>query len=164
MSESTEPVAEAPAAPKRGGKLKLVIGAIAVLVLVGGGGAFWWARTVRAQAAGEHDAPKKEVSRGLVKFDPFVVNLADGGSHFLRASLQIVVEPAESAAHISENPVQMLQLRSAVLELLAQQTAAALVTPEGKAAMKAAIISRAQEALDGGKIADVLFSEFVVQF
>jgi flagellar basal body-associated protein FliL len=51
-----------------------------------------------------------------------------------------------------------------VLELLAQQTATALVTPEGKAAMKAAIISRAQEALDGGKIADVLFSEFVVQF
>jgi flagellar FliL protein len=161
MSEQTEPV---PAAPQpKSSKKKLLIIVAAVVVIVAGGGGFWWTRMAKAQAAGAEAAPK-EVTRGLLKFDPFVVNLADGGTRFLRTTLQIVVEPEEKAAHITENPVLMLQLRSAVLELLAQQTATALVTPEGKAAMKAAIISRAQEALDGGKIADVLFSEFVVQF
>jgi len=153
---------EKPAAAKGGGMMKM-IGAVVVTALVMGGAGFWW--MTRAQAAPEHAAKPEPPSRGLVKFDPFVVNLADAnGTHFLRTTLQLVVEPADAAAKITEEPVEMSKLRSMVLELLAQQTAAALVTPEGKAAMKAAIISRAQEALNGGKIADVLFSEFVVQF
>lgn len=162
MSEPTE----APAAPPAtsGSKKKTLIIAAAATVIAVAGGGFWWTRMAKVRAASAEAAAPKPASRGLVKFDPFVVNLADGGSRFLRTTLQIVVEPEERAKHITENPVLMLQLRSAVLELLAQQTASALVTPEGKAAMKAAIISRAQEALDGGKIADVLFSEFVVQF
>lgn len=163
MSDPTEtPAAATP--PKSGSKktMLIVVAGVAIAALAGGG--FWWTRMTRLRAASAEAAAPKPASRGLVKFEPFVVNLADGGTHFLRTTLQIVVEPEERAKKIAENPVLMLQLRSAVLELLAQQSASALVTPEGKAAMKAAIISRAQDALDGGKIADVLFSEFVVQF
>jgi len=157
----TAPVAEAP--PKKGGMKKMIlIGGL--VVAAGGGGAFWWTHSAKAEAKSEHAAPEP-VSRGILKFEPFVVNLSgSAGSQFLRTTLQLVVEPAEQATHLSEDSVKMAQLRSALLELLAQQTATSLVTPEGKAAMKAAIISRAQEALDGGKIADVFFSEFVVQF
>jgi len=144
--------------------MKKIIVIAAVVVAAGSGGPFWWPHSAKAQASAEHATPEP-ASRGLLKFEPFVVNLADGsGSHFLRTTLQLVVEPAEKAAHLSEDAVKMMQLRSVLLELLAQQSATSLVTPEGKAAMKAAIISRAQEALDGGKIADVFFSEFVVQF
>lgn len=161
MSET----AEAPAAAPKGGGWKKTAGIVVITGLAAAGGGFWWSKSSAHEGGAEQAVKEVKATRGLVKFDPFVVNLADGaGSRFLRTTLQLVIEPSEGAAEISENPVQMLELRSAVLELLAQQSAAALVTPEGKAAMKAAIISRAQEALGDWKIADVLFSEFVVQF
>jgi flagellar FliL protein len=158
--------AETPAPAPAGGGWKKTIGAVVVTALVAAGGGFWWSQSATAEAGGEHVEQKPvKLSQGLVKFDPFVVNLADGGgARFLRANLQLVVEPSEAADEIAHDSVKMLGLRSMLLELLAEQTAGALVTPEGKAAMKAAIISRAQDALGDWKIADVLFSEFVVQF
>lgn len=161
MSETTE----APAAAAKGGGWKTTAGIVVITALAAAGGGFWWSKSSAHEGGAQQAAKEVKATRGLVKFDPFVVNLADGGgARFLRTTLQLVVEPSDGAAEIAENPVQMLELRSAVLELLAQQSAGALVTPEGKAAMKAAIISRAQEALGDWKIADVLFSEFVVQF
>jgi flagellar basal body-associated protein FliL len=162
MSEPTG----TPAPPAAGGGWKKTVGVVLITGLAAAGGGFWWSRSTAAQEGVAEHAPKAvKATRGLVKFEPFVVNLADGaGTRFLRTTLQLVIEPSEGAAALAENPVKMLELRSAVLELLAQQSASALVTPEGKAAMKAAIISRAQEALEDWKIADVLFSEFVVQF
>jgi flagellar basal body-associated protein FliL len=158
MSETAE---AAPA--KSGGGWKKTASVVLVTGLAAAGGGFWWSRAATAQVGAE--PPVEAMTRGLVKFDPFVVNLADGaGTRFLRTTLQLVIEPAEGVDAIAGNDVLMLQLRSGLLELLSQQAAGALVTPEGKAAMKAAIISRAQDALDDWKIADVLFSEFVVQF
>lgn len=164
MSDETAAPA-APAAPAKAGWKKMAGLALATVAVAAAGGV-WWTRSATAEEGGEHGAPAAtEASRGLIKFDPFVVNLADGaGTRFLRATLHLVIEPAEAAETVAEDPVVMSQIRSAVLELLAQQTGAALVTPEGKAAMKAAIVSRAQEALGDWKIMDVLFSEFVVQF
>ena len=154
-----------PAAPAKPGWKKLAALALVAVAVVAAGGV-WWTRSAAAKEGGEHATPAAtESSRGLIKFEPFVVNLADGGgTRFLRAALELVVEPAEAAESVARNPVVMSQMRSAVLDLLAQQTGTALVTPEGKAAMKAAIVSRAQEALGDWKIVDVLFSEFVVQF
>ena len=57
-----------------------------------------------------------------------------------------------------------MKVRSAVLELLALQTADTLVTPAGKAALKKAIAGAAGKAASEVHITDVLFSEFVVQF
>lgn len=170
-----EPSAAAPPAPtpppgegsKRNWKKTAAIAVGSVLVAGAGIGAFWWSQTATAQGGDGHESAAAEPaqSRGLIGFDPFVVNLSDGvGRRFLRTTLQLVIEPAETAAAIGENPVLMLQLRSALLELLAQQTAETLVTSDGKAAVKAAIISRAQTIATGGKVADVFFSEFVVQF
>jgi flagellar basal body-associated protein FliL len=159
MSEETT------AAPAKAG-WKKTAGLVLATAVVAAAGGLWWSRSATAQEGGGHEpAPVKESSRGLIKFEPFVVNLADGsGTRFLRTTLQLVVAPAEAAETVGKDPVVMLQVRSAVLELLAQQSSASLVTPEGKAAMKAAIVSRAQEALGDWKIVDVLFSEFVVQF
>lgn len=161
MSEAAE------GAPAKGGAKSKMVMIVAIVAIAAAGGGFWWSRA--ASAAEElEQSPKRKVaksSRGLVKFDPFVVNLADGaGTRFLRTTLQLVIEPAEAVDALSKNDVTMLEVRSALLELLSQQQASALVTPEGKAAMKAALISRAQEALEDWTIADVLFSEFVVQF
>lgn len=159
MSETAE------AAPAKGGSKKmLIVGAIVLAIAAGGG--FWWTQAAgHAEEAEGKPKRKAQASQGLIKLEPFVVNLADGaGTRFLRTTLQLVIEPAEAVEDVSKNDVKMLQLRSTLLELLAEQQASSLVTPEGKAAMKAALISRAQEVLEDWEIADVLFAEFVVQF
>lgn len=164
MSEAAE------STPAKGGGWKKIVGIVVVVAVVAAGGGFWWS-TKAAQSSDAHaeeDAPKtrkRGASKGLITFEPFVVNLADGaGSRFLRANLQLVIEPAEAVEEVEKNTVLMMQARSALLELLAQQSASALVTPEGKVAMKEAILKRAQDVLEDWTIADVLFSEFVVQF
>ena len=146
-----------------------MLGAVAVIVLLGGGGgAYYWmyARGGDAPPAeGAEAAPAPEEEPGVaVPLEPFVVNLADpGGSRFLRVNLSLVVDEAH-ALEFEENPTVMARVRSAILELLAQQTADPLITPDGKTALKQAIAEGAGHAVEGLHISDVLFSEFVVQF
>ncbi len=152
--------APAPTAKKGPGKMLILV---ALLMLgAGAGGAYvWMARS--GVAAAPREIPLS--ARGMVVFEPFMVNLADGGGNrFLKVSLQLVVADPAAAAHVAETPVVLSRVRSDVLELLTEQTGAALVTPEGKAALKEAIRARAAASLEGREVIDVLFSEFVVQF
>lgn len=144
-------------------KKKLVLVIVAVLVLGGAGGAWWWMRGSTAAAA-EPAEPALD-TRGLLTFEPFLVNLSDeGGQRFLKVTLGLVVGTAEEAAHVQETPVVVSRLRSDILELLTQQSASVLVSTEGKQALKAAIKTRVGEVLEHKEVVDVLFSEFVVQF
>jgi len=163
------PVADAPGGEEKkakGGSKKLVIGAV-LLAALGGGGYWWKGRQLEpeaeASATKKHEVPAS--ARGLVTFDPFVANLADqGGRRFVRATVQLVVANAEVAKEMAESPVMLMQARSVVLDLLTQQVADALVTSEGKAALRKAIAEQLAEALGEIEIVDVLFSDFVVQF
>lgn len=152
------------AAKKGGGKNKMLMIGGVVAALAGGG---YYYKT--QAAAHEEAAPvEKKVSpkeRGLVAFDPFVANLADeGGRRFVRVTVQLIVGDALQAAEMSETPVLAMQARAIVLELLGQQYAGALVTPEGKVALRQAIAERIADALHEIEVVDVLFSDFVVQF
>jgi flagellar protein FliL len=163
MSEPTA-AAAAPAAPATAKKSKKSLVFILVgLVVVGGagGGAFWYSRRAPAGEA----APVKAPERGILGFEPFVVNLADPNSaRFLRTTVQLVVGSESEAEKAKKTPVVMMQARGAILELLTVQTSDALVTPEGKTKLKKEIAERVAEALEHVKVVDVLFSDFVVQF
>ncbi|ODS53936.1 MAG: hypothetical protein ABS36_12085 [Acidobacteria bacterium SCN 69-37] len=151
-----------PVAGKARGK-GLMILLLVVGLAGGGGGAYWWVSRTAGVAAAPREIPLSE--RGLVPFEPFMVNLADGaGNRFLKVNLQLVLEDARSAEKVLTTPVVVSRMRSEILELLTEQTAGALVTPEGKSALKTAIADRLEPVLSGGKVVDVLFSEFVVQF
>ena len=94
-----------------------------------------------------------------------MVNLADSNvSRFLRVSLQLVVGDEAQAEKLKESKVALMQARSAILELLTMQKSDTLVTAEGKAALRAAIVERVSEAVKPSEVVDVLFSDFVVQF
>lgn len=150
---------------KKGGRrrsLTLLIALVVVIVIGGVGAAAFF--KMRAPA---HDAAAsaEPTAHGLLSLEPFVVNLADqGGSRFLRVSVRLVLGAVEEAEHVQKDEVALVRVRSTVLEELTQQTADHLVTAEGKAALKQAIAARAQAVLDGAKVTDVLFSDFVVQF
>jgi flagellar FliL protein len=173
---SAEPAAEKTTDPKeKGGALRWVLMLVALLVLAGGGGGGYWYFVLRPQAAQpptDGEAPagasKKAHPEGgaALKFDPFVVNLADpGGVRYLRVGLSLVIDgTAEEAKHLEESKVPLLRIRSAVLELLSQQLADQVVTAEGKQALKHAIEEQANAVLAPVEVTDVLFTEFVVQF
>ena len=157
------PAAADASAPKGGGKNKMFIIGGVVAALAGGG--YYY----KTQAAAHDPAPvAKTVSpkeRGLVSFDPFVANLADeGGRRFARVTVQLVVGDAMQAAEIAETPVLAMQARAIILELLGMQLAEALVTADGKVALRQAIAERVADALHETEVVDVLFSDFVLQF
>jgi len=162
MSEPATPPTPAPVPRKT--RRSLLIAIAAVLVLGAGGGvtAYWAAR--RAPAGGDAK-PHEAADAGLISLEPFVVNLADqGGAHFLRVSIRLIVESPAQAEKIQKNDVTLLRARSAILELLTRQTGDRLVTAEGKAALKQAIATRLATVLTGTTVLDVLFTDFVVQF
>ena len=157
-----EPTEAPEAVVKTKSRKPLVIMALAVVLAAGGGGAFWYTRTAAAPAT---DAPVSHADRGAIAFDPFVVNLADANaSRFLRITVHILVDDAATAARVKENLVGVMQARSAILELLTLQTSDRLATPDGKATLKKAIVDRIFTVLNGLKVVDVLFSDFVIQF
>jgi len=152
---------EASAKPQGHSKLVLILLVLVVLLLAGGGAGAYWILTHRDVAAAAPPPPDP----GIVAFDPFVVNLSDpGGTRFLRVTMRLVVDNKEHAKEMEENELGRMRVRSAILELLTQQTSDHLVTPEGKAELKTAIAERATHALHEMKVIDVLFTEFVVQF
>jgi flagellar FliL protein len=144
----------------------MILGLV-VLLLAGGGGAYWFFfhNVTEAEAAEAEAEPEPPPSTGLVPLDAFVVNLADpASSRFLRVTLTLVVQDEVQAAELEENEIAKMRVRSAILELLAQMNADALVTPEGKAALKLSIAEGVAQASHETKVTDVLFSEFIVQF
>jgi flagellar protein FliL len=166
MSDN-KPAASSPQAvpaAKKGGK-GLVIIIVAVVVLGGaGGGGFWWWRKSQAEAATSTPQSKHSQPAGVVPMEPFLVNLADKeASRFLRVTLRLVVDTESEAKEIEETPVDIARARSAILEVLATQESAALVTPSGKAGLKKAIAEHTTEVLKK-EVRDVLFTDFVVQF
>jgi len=170
MADKEQTPADPAAKPaKKKSKGKLFIIASVVIVLLGGGGLAAYftmrkpAETTEAAAA----APKKDAhaGAGIVSFEPFVVNLADpGAQRFLRISVRLIVAEEEDAKHIQESEVQLMRLRSAILELLTAETSDHIVTPDGKAALKKEIAERAVHIVEPIEVSDVLFSDFVVQY
>jgi flagellar FliL protein len=169
MPSPNPPTTPPTPAKTKGGKSRLLIMALAVLVVLGGGGAAAFYILHKPAQPGQPVAEvvvvKKVTEPGLLTLEPFTVNLADkGGSRFLRLSVRLVISSPEEAEKAQKNKVVVERIRSSILELLTQQTAEPLVTPEGKAALKEAIIEHVKTVLEDTKVTDVLFSDFVVQF
>ena len=173
MSDKTEtPAAEGadaakPAKAKKGkGKLFAILGVV-VLVLAGGGGTAFWMMRAPAEAA-EAEPAEAHVDlahAGIIKFEPFIVNLADpGAKRFLRVSIAIIVPSEDVAKEIEHGEVLRMQLRSEILDLLTTQTSEQIVTPDGKAALKKAILEKAHHTFAPHEAHDVIFSDFVVQY
>lgn len=114
----------------------------------------------------EEEAHAEAEGTGVLPFEPFIVNLADpGGTRYLKADIRLLVTGVENLKELEEDQAVMMRLRSSILEHLSLQISDQVVTPEGKAALKKEIRKRTAKILKGhGKVADVLFAEFVVQF
>jgi flagellar FliL protein len=161
MSETN--TTEAPK-KKKGGFFKIVL-LLLVAVAAGGGGAYFYFMKAAPVHAKEAKPEPPPAPTGIIPLEPFVVNLADtGATRFLRVTLSLVVQDEEQAKEMEEHAIEKARVRSAILELLAEQQSEALATPEGKEELKKALAERVAHASHELKVKDVLFSEFVIQF
>lgn len=166
-NETNAQAAAAPPAQKSRRGLFIILFVILLLLAGGGGGAWWFLLRPApgAEAAEAEPEPEPPAPTGIIPLEPFVVNLADpSASRFLRVTLSLVVEDETVAHEVEENEVVLMRVRSAILELLAQKQAGELVTPDGKAQLKKSIAEGVAHAAHEVKVADVLFSEFIVQY
>ncbi len=158
MSDTTPAGA---ASPKKKSPLMIIV-AVAVLTAGAAGGGAWFFLRNKGPAA---VVERKLSEHGLVKMEPFVVNLADeGNQRFLRASIQLVVEDAVEAKEFEEKPVLMMGARSAIVNTLTEQTSEHLASVEGKAELREALKEHVSAALKEIEVVDVLFSDFVIQY
>lgn len=166
MSTDNQAASALAAAPKKSRRGLFIILAVVVLLLAGGGGgAYWFLFRGAEEAEAAEPEPEAPPPTGIIPLEPFVVNLADpNGSRFLRVTLSLVVADEALAKEFEEEKVVHMRVRSAILELLAQKQSSELVTPEGKAQLKKAIAEGVAHAAHELQVADVLFSEFIVQF
>jgi flagellar FliL protein len=174
MSDGDKTVSNSDVAPRRRWRFGRIFILLVLLAAVLGGGGWAGARFgvlpslpswIAAPKVPQILSFKHEAKPGALPLAPFTVNLADtDSSRFLRVSMQLVVDDESQVTKIEADALRGAQVRSVVLELLTQQTAESLNTPEGKHALKAAIMTRASVALQPAKVTDVLFSDFVIQF
>jgi flagellar FliL protein len=154
----------AAAKPPKSKKMLIIIGVVLLLVL-GGGGAFIYISKQRAAAAAaaeeggaEPAAPAAHATAAhnpatppvYLPMDNMVVNLADEGGERV-AQVGITLEVADAHAGDSVK-AYMPTIRSGVLMLLSQRTAAELLSAEGKQKLIEDILRETSVPFGGGEV------------
>ena len=141
--------------------------AFVFLALIGGGFYVMWTKIVSlmppeevAEEIPEEEAPMITVGE-MFPLDTFVVNLADaGGKRYLRATMQLELAPEEHAETLEQ---RLPQIRDVVLTILPTKEFKDIRTVEGKSTLRTEILDRLNEMLNGEIIANIYFTEFVIQ-
>ncbi len=171
MTEENENTEEEQASG--GGKPWLLIALVALLCLgAGAGGAFFLlgggdaapATPENTEAAGgENGAAEGELwADRVLALEPFVVNVSDDGyGRYLKLKLELQADSSETVAELD---ARLAQVRDTVILLLSSKRLADISDFEGKALLKDDLRERVNALLEkGGRVEQVLFTDFVVQ-
>lgn len=159
-AKPTQPAAPgaAPAAPPRKSR-KLLWITLAVLLLAGGGAAFWLMKPSHAES-------KPLGPPQYIALEPaFIVNLADPGAvRYLQADVQLLTRDPDTAAAISlHTPI----IRNRLLLLFGQQTSQQLTGRSGKERLQAQALAEVRAVLKAqhaaAKVDALLFTSVVIQ-
>ena len=147
----------------KGGSNLLVI-ILLVVVLALGGVAFWLWKSRGAQPAAAPEKPKVE---SVLKLEPFVLNLSDPEEKtYLRVNMELgLSKPAAKEKRegtASAGPPVAL-IRDTILEVLAVQKSADVLTPEGKTKLKDDLLAALKKRAPDLGAEEVYFTEFLVQ-
>jgi flagellar protein FliL len=143
--------------------------ATAGVVLVGIGSGVWWGFLRPRNASSANQAQTAPV-RTVLPLESFTVNLADAEEgRFLRATLALGVDGQLPTIAKGENKpvettqVSMATIRDSILTVLAQCTSEQLLTPQGKAKLKADLLNSLNRDVPELRAREVYFTEFLVQ-
>lgn len=149
-------------------KLVIIIGIVVVVLGLGGGAAFYFLRAAPTEAAAHETAaatPARQLAIYLNLRPDFIVNsTAVGQRRYLQTNVVVMArDPLVIAAVNTHAPV----IRSAIVNLLADQDFMVLQTDAGKQAlreqMRTAIDTTLKKEANLSGIEAVLFNSFVMQ-
>jgi flagellar protein FliL len=162
-----EELATEGAPPKTGsGKKIILLCLVGILLLGGGGGAAWFfmgakdekpmAHEEQAKAEGAHEEPGP-----IMELEPFLLNLADREElRFLKVSIKLELDRPEEKTDF-QNKVPAI--RDALLVLLSSKESQILRTVNGKRRVREEIMTRVNGVMSKGKVANVFFTDFIIQ-
>lgn len=156
---------EVPVKAGAGKKMILIIIA-GVLLLGGGGGAAWFFMGGTEEKPAEHDEHVKaetghEEPGPVMELEPFLLNLADREElRFLKVSIKLELDrPEEKTDYQNKIPA----IRDSLLVLLSSKESQLLRTVNGKRRVREEIMTRVNGVLSKGKVANVYFTDFIIQ-
>jgi flagellar protein FliL len=156
---------EAPAKAGMGKKMILMI-LVGILLLGGGGGAAWFFMGGKDEKPNAHEDQAKadgthEETGPIMELDPFLLNLADRDElRFLKVSIKLELDrPEEKTDFHNKVPA----IRDALLVLLSSKESQLLRTVNGKRRVREEIMTRVNGVMGKGKIANVYFTDFIIQ-
>jgi flagellar FliL protein len=140
----------------------IIIGAVAILVLAGGGFFGWktFFNHPKEEAVTEDTATKVELGP-TISLDPFIVNLAGtGGKGYLKVTLELELKDSHLIAEMEKRKPQ---IRDTIILLLSSMTFDNIATFRGKTKLRNEITSRLNDFVTPDSVKKVYFTEFVVQ-
>ncbi len=161
-----EPAVETAPARAGGGKKILLMGVLGILLLGGGGGAAWFLMSGDTEKPDGHDQQANADAHSqetgpVMELEPFLLNLADLNElRFLKVSIKLELDrPEEKTDFQSKIPA----IRDALLVLLSSKESQLLRTVNGKRRIREEIMTRVNGVMSKGKIANVFFTDFIIQ-
>src|SRR5680860_277768 len=156
---------EVPVKAGAGKKMILIIIA-GILLLGGGGGAAWYFMGGTEEKPAEHDEHAKaetghEEPGPVMELDPFLLNLADREElRFLKVSIKLELDRPEEKTDFQH---KIPAIRDALLVLLSSKESQLLRTVNGKRRVREEIMTRVNGVMSKGKVANVYFTDFIIQ-
>jgi flagellar FliL protein len=171
--------AVAPPKSKKSSLKWIVVGAVA-LAIIGGGGAFAWFKFMtphrtEAKSGEAKQADGKTEGKGseksgepgastklgpILDLDPFIVNLADMEPRFLKVTVKLELDTTVAKTELNE---RIPQIRDSILILLSSKESQSLKPTAGKLQLRDEILQRINSLLANGQAKNAYFTEFVVQ-
>jgi len=145
--------------------LKLILFILVPLLILGGGGFAAWKFVLNKpkrdeKAAAKEEEKKKKIPLSYLSLDPFVVNLQGSGRRFLKVSITLALE-GDKGAEVAQKEIP--PIRNAILLLLTNKRFEEVTTMEGKKQLQKEILDRVNQLLEGTKVKEVYFTEFIAQ-
>lgn len=160
-----EAAAQANEAKKGGGIMKMLMGLLFLAAVGGGGG--WYYLTQMAPAEAAEAETERRAPPIYWSFEPaFVVNLPDGAyMRYLKVDLALMTRDAELPAALEQHTPL---LRNELLMLFSNSDYEALLSADGKEALRTSAIDSLNERLielgaAEGAIENLYFTSFVMQ-
>ncbi len=152
---------EATPVPKRSRTKLLLLVALGVFLVLGGGLAYLLLTDDPSEATAPQPAAAKAAAGPVMVLEPFLINLADQESRrYLKVKVELEVDQEKS---IKELEKSIPRIRDALILLLGSKSYGELGTTEGKHRLKEEILQRLAQVPGGKKVQNVYFTEFVAQ-
>jgi len=143
-------------------KLFIIVGAAAIVAILGGAGLYFFVFSSSGEAAAEHGAVEAAEHSFIFNLPPMMVNLNSEGEAEAVMKLTVALEVADEAMMVQIQP-RMAKVMDAFQVYLRELRRSDLEGSAGVYRLKEELLRRVNVAIYPSKVNSVLFKEILVQ-